>query len=167
MFVLLSREGRRRGTITAAVTLLVAVATVAPWTIRNYRVLDAFVPVSTNGGSVFYLANNPLATGGYTEAGERDLAALLADEVAWNQTGITWGIEWIRQHPGDFARLAVQKQAILTGSDDHWLYWAVARGLGYTGPWYRRCQVGRERMVGDIARADRRGWCAGARGSRG
>jgi len=37
-------------------------ATIAPWTYRNWRVLHAWVPISTNGGDVFYRANNPLAT---------------------------------------------------------------------------------------------------------
>ena len=38
---------------------------VLPWTWRNHQVLGAPVLVSTNGGSVFYRANNPLATGGW------------------------------------------------------------------------------------------------------
>jgi hypothetical protein len=72
------------------VAVIMAFAVVAPWSIRNYRVFDAFVPISTNGGGVFYLANNPLATGHYTDIGEPDLTAPKSDEVLWNRTGIAW-----------------------------------------------------------------------------
>lgn len=33
----------------------------SPWTIRNYVILNKFVPIATNGGSGFYGANNPLS----------------------------------------------------------------------------------------------------------
>ena len=42
---------RPRGFGPPLALVLAAVLTVAPWTIRNYRVLDAFVPVSTQLGS--------------------------------------------------------------------------------------------------------------------
>ena len=34
---------------------------VSPWTIRNYVILNEFVPIAANGGSGFYGANNPLS----------------------------------------------------------------------------------------------------------
>ena len=34
---------------------------ILPWTMRNKLVLHHFVLVSTNGGSIFYRANNPKA----------------------------------------------------------------------------------------------------------
>jgi len=30
-----------------------------PWVVRNYRIMHAFIPLSTNGGWVFWSANNP------------------------------------------------------------------------------------------------------------
>ena len=110
----------------ALATLFLAV-TVAPWSFRNYSVLKSFVPVSTNGGDVFYRANNPLATGSWTPRGERDLAPYLDDEVLWNRTGFHWGMEWIRNHPSGFAKLAIKKQFLFLGSDETGVYWAVER----------------------------------------
>ena len=43
--------------------LLTTFLTVLPWTVRNGVVLGQFVPVSTNGGFVFWNGNNPFTTG--------------------------------------------------------------------------------------------------------
>jgi hypothetical protein len=100
-------------------TVLLVVAgmamTIAPWTIRTHAALDGFALISTNGGSVFYRSNNPLASGTYSERGERDLHALAHDELLLNKTGFAWGVEWIRRHPVDFVMLAVKKVGILLG----------------------------------------------------
>jgi len=111
----------------AALAGLFMALAVAPWTIRNYRVLHAFVPVSTNGGDVFYRANNPLATGSWTARGERDSSSYMSNEVQWNQVNFAWGKEWVRLHPVGFLKLAVRKQFLFLGSDETGAYWAVAR----------------------------------------
>ena len=113
--------------------LIVAVAVIAPWSIRNYQVLHEFIPISTNGGSIFYRANNPLATGGFIRQGERDIKALISNEVLQNRTGFAWGMEWIRSDPLGFLSLAFKKQAIFTGRDDNSIYWALERAYNETG----------------------------------
>ena len=95
-------------------------ATIAPWTYRNWRVLHAWVPISTNGGDVFYRANNPLATGTWTPRGERSLPP--DDEVEANRLGYQWGKEWIvdqlRHHPRVFLRLTARKIFIFWHADE-------------------------------------------------
>jgi MFS family permease len=58
--IALIRVGRRRGYrlgLTSAALLVAAFAAVlAPWTIRNYVVLDRFVPVTTGGGKALFVA---------------------------------------------------------------------------------------------------------------
>jgi hypothetical protein len=103
----------------AAVLLGMALA-VLPWTVRNHRVLGEPVLVSTNGGSVFYRANNPLATGGFLPRGERPLRHF--DELTENRLGYRWGKEWIREYPGDFLRLALRKQVLFLGDDGVGIY---------------------------------------------
>ena len=44
----------------AAAFLLAAVVTIAPWTYRNWVVLNAFVPVATSGGLALYQGNSGL-----------------------------------------------------------------------------------------------------------
>src|SRR6185503_8545942 len=111
--------------VAGVVTLLLAAAVVVPWSVRNYRVLHAYVPISTNGGSVFYRANNPLADGSFSDRGERDLDGLRGDEVNWNRTGFAWGMEWIRRDPLGFLALIPKKMALLVASDSSSTSWAV------------------------------------------
>lgn len=44
---------------TSLLIFVVALLVITPWTIRNYIVFDAFVPVSTNSGINFLLGNSP------------------------------------------------------------------------------------------------------------
>jgi 4-amino-4-deoxy-L-arabinose transferase-like glycosyltransferase len=115
---------------------LVAVLCVAPWTIRNYRVLDALVVVSTNGGDILYRANNSLAGGGYTTTGEEDFSGLLPDEVAWNRATMAAGKRWIAEHPMGFLRLGVRKLAISLAEDTTGAYWSLERAHQQSGPIY-------------------------------
>lgn len=119
-----SGSKRWRNLIIASTLLVV---TVAPWTVRNYQALGAFVPVSTNGGDVFYRANNPQATGSWTLKGERDLTPYLDNEARWNKTAFAWGKEWVVAHPAGFLKLAVRKQYFFLGSDEAGTYWSVER----------------------------------------
>jgi hypothetical protein len=51
----------RRAVLVPAMTLLVALLVVSPWTLRNARVQERFVPVATNLGFNLAGANNPYA----------------------------------------------------------------------------------------------------------
>jgi 4-amino-4-deoxy-L-arabinose transferase-like glycosyltransferase len=117
------------------VLLLVGVlAPIAPWALRNQHIFHRPVLVSSNGGSVFYRANNPLATGGWTERGEKDLDHMTELEASDN--GYRWGREWIRDHPGRFLALALHKQVLFLGGDAIGIYETLKRGLGLAGTLY-------------------------------
>jgi len=59
LLVFLMGENRRRRLIPAAVLVLVALATLAPWTARNYVVTGKIIPVTTTGGSALVLGADP------------------------------------------------------------------------------------------------------------
>ncbi|TVR67309.1 MAG: hypothetical protein EA420_00640 [Candidatus Competibacteraceae bacterium] len=99
---------------------------ISPWTIRNYQVFDQFVLISTNGGGVLYRANNPLATGGYTRAGEVDLSPY--GELEANARGAGLAKRWIQENPMDFLKLAIEKQILFLGDDSTGVYAALRRG---------------------------------------
>jgi 4-amino-4-deoxy-L-arabinose transferase-like glycosyltransferase len=106
---------------------------IAPWMVRNEQVLGRRV-LGTNGGSVFYRANNPLAIGGWSPRGERSLAGL--GELEASDVGFRWGKEWIRENPGDFFELALRKQILFLGDDASGVYESLKRGLGMGGALY-------------------------------
>jgi 4-amino-4-deoxy-L-arabinose transferase-like glycosyltransferase len=57
------RSGWRDAARSTALTLVVAVAVIAPWTARNWVELDAFVPISTNTSTVLRQGHSPESTG--------------------------------------------------------------------------------------------------------
>jgi 4-amino-4-deoxy-L-arabinose transferase-like glycosyltransferase len=59
---------RRELYVRTGIATLAAVLAIAPWTVRNAIVLDAFVPVSTNSSQTFWAGHNPTANGGATYA---------------------------------------------------------------------------------------------------
>lgn len=91
---------------TVAVALGMALV-VAPWTVRNYIALGAFVPVSTNGGVNLWQGNNPYANGEFFWSEDPAINPLLRvqDEVERDRLGRRLALEWIRGHPREFVRL--------------------------------------------------------------
>jgi 4-amino-4-deoxy-L-arabinose transferase-like glycosyltransferase len=59
---------RRELLLRTGLAALAAVLAIAPWTVRNAFVVDAFVPVSTNSAQTFWAGHNPTANGGATYA---------------------------------------------------------------------------------------------------
>ena len=115
IFYALTRKELRSRLLTDLVLIIVGMAVViTPWTIRNYSVFGKVV-LTTGGGSVLYRANNPLATGGYTNRGEVSLAGL--DELAANKKGRELAIKWITENPKEFLKLALIKQIRFLGDD--------------------------------------------------
>jgi 4-amino-4-deoxy-L-arabinose transferase-like glycosyltransferase len=117
--------------VRAVLVVAALCAVILPWTLRNHRVLGAWVPISTNGGDVFYRANNSLATGGFTPKAEQNLDDL--DEVSRGKVGFHLGVEWIRAHPGKFLLLGVRKQYLFLGDDAQGAFETLKRGFGIGG----------------------------------
>lgn len=111
------------------VMLLAMLLVVSPWTWRNWQVLGTPLLVSSNGGSNFYRANNPLATGGYMLKGEVDVDAL--GELRSSAEGMRLAKAWIAAHPADFARLSAGKIMLFGG--DHSVGAFVNLRLGQAG----------------------------------
>jgi hypothetical protein len=113
----------------AAVVALATIAVVAPWTMRNYRVLGAFVPVSSNGGRVLWVGNNPDATGLSMPMPDwlGDLDELSADRAARAAA-----LDWMRRHPGQAAALSVRKQMLFWADDAKGAYETLRRSVDVT-----------------------------------
>ena len=111
----------RQTSVFTLVLLATMAATIAPWSARNHAIYHKLVMISTNGGDVFYRANNPNARPGYNATRpDSPLANLPALER--NRLGYQLGMAWIRDNPVDFLRLAVQKSILYLGNDDTCLW---------------------------------------------
>jgi hypothetical protein len=114
LWLVYRRRSWRAGLRTWLPTGIVAVLVILPWTVRNYVVLERFVPIATNGGVNFYIGNNPEATGSFNWA--------MAPGAEWNKASATGfyeteasrlgyehGLRFIVQNPGKEALLLAKK----------------------------------------------------------
>jgi 4-amino-4-deoxy-L-arabinose transferase-like glycosyltransferase len=127
-----------RGAIGKGVLLgLLAALTIAPWTLRNQRVLGETVFVSTNGGVTLLTGNNANANGTYVES-DPVYQALFArrlgmSEPAYDAEAKRLGMQWIEANPGQFVLLMPLKFARLWGPDGE-AQWNYEMGVkGYPG----------------------------------
>jgi hypothetical protein len=105
--------GRR---IAAAILTLVTLAAVAtPWTLRNYRVFHRLIPLRDNFWMELYFGNTgdlseimPDWVHPSTSQHELDEFQQLG-EIGYNQQKKKIVLEWIRQHPGQFAVLCLRR----------------------------------------------------------
>ncbi len=131
----------RRWSRVLSRTLIFSLATLAavlPWTYRNYRIFHRPVLIATNGGSVFYRANNPKANAQYVPEGAE---VLPKDEFAASDEGYRAAKLWIRQHPADFAQLMVRKQVVFLGDDSDGVYESIKRGRQPSTVVYAGCKL--------------------------
>jgi hypothetical protein len=144
---------------------LVIALGLAPWTIRNYAVHHAFVPVSTFAGTSLLLGNNPFSTGTtalpreFYEWAEAGTARLRHDnhgttsEVEQESINRTIALDWIATHPVDWARLLARKARVFwiypvtTTADDYRIQLIAMAGdaflwagviAGIVALWYQR-----------------------------
>lgn len=112
---------------------VVMAAAVVPWAVRNYIVLDAFVPVSTNGGYVLCNGMNPETYGTWSR---REPVPGEHDEVSRDRLRRAAALRWIRENPFQCMRLMVLKQAFMWGRS------GASLGAGSLADWvpegYRR-----------------------------
>lgn len=129
---------RTRALAGAALLAVGAVAVVSPWTVRNFLVLGRFVPITTSSAEVFWIGNNPVATGstyllngravfsGAPEAFQREILA--RDELRQVDLFRETARDFVREHPAAFVQRLVGKW---------WSFWwfPAGAGTGYPHWW--------------------------------
>jgi 4-amino-4-deoxy-L-arabinose transferase-like glycosyltransferase len=110
--------------LRTAVATVGMVCTILPWTVRNYVDYGRLIPISSNGGSVFYRANNPHANASYSAEGE---VALPKDTIVADREGYAMAKDWITHHPLAFTALAIRKQVVFWGDDGDGVYEGLKR----------------------------------------
>ena len=141
--------GRRQliGLLAVAVTTVGVV--IAPWTIRNAVVMDAFVPVATNASQTLWSGHHPGATGGQTYPPADYLDQFPTDvrarELESSKALRNDAIEFMVTHPVREVQLVPLKIIHLLRGDSYALDWVNAGVEGRPGPlspiWLERIGV--------------------------
>ena len=84
----------------------VAVVVMLPWWVRNWIVLDAFVPLTSAGGISLWIGNNADATGNWMPQ-PASLHGL--PELEYQRRASAMAVAWITGHPLDWVRLTLTK----------------------------------------------------------
>lgn len=121
IWMLLSSKNRKKNLMKFMVIILIMMAVISPWTVRNYNVHHEFVPVSLNGGYCFWLGNNPDATGMACSALENKTRAYTTlnmtahNEVERDRLFYKKGFEFIKENPINVLCLDLEKFAYFLG----------------------------------------------------
>jgi hypothetical protein len=108
----------------SAVALGCTALFVLPWTIRNFVVYHAFLPLNSNAGFALYSANHPdhgtRFDQDYAAPLPADLLLLDINEAEWNNVLTRRGVEFILQDPTRYLMLTLSKAGV------HFNFWFSA-----------------------------------------
>jgi len=104
----------RRALVKWVVCGAVATCVVIPWTVRNYLVLGAFVPVTSAAGEGLFHGLNPDSDGMFSPA-HRSAVSKDVPELARDKQLRAIALERVRQDPAACAKLLVRKQIPMWG----------------------------------------------------
>jgi len=149
VWVLLGAQDWRRGFGRAVASGLLFLVCLAPWTVRNWRVFHAFVPIRGNFGVELYLGNVPGALGmgwGLSVATQRELRSYAAmGELRYVQEHKQMAFANIRRNPREFMELSLKRCYFFWAStphplgksafleylrEVHYCFWSIAGLLG-------------------------------------
>lgn len=140
------RASLRRAAAVAAVASAAALAVVAPWTLRNCRVMDGCALVSTNAGWNLAIGAFPRATGRFETLRASDGCPVVTGQVQQDRCWASVGISHILAEPRRWLGLIPAK---LSNTYDHSSfaagYLAEARPRRFSG---ERREVLRKAMTG-------------------
>jgi hypothetical protein len=107
----LARLARRiaRAAGLSAIALAASLAVIAPWTVRNCRVMDGCALVSTNAGWNLAIGAFPRATGRFETLRAADGCPVVTGQVQQDRCWMQEGIRWIKADPGRWLALIPKK----------------------------------------------------------
>lgn len=104
------------------VFILIFIAVLSPWIVRNYFVYQKFIPLNAAAGYDLWTGNHPLATGELINIEEIDKYTIEHGILATNNYGIKKTAEFIIANPLQFIWLLFRKATI---------YFSVLRPTGF------------------------------------
>lgn len=148
ILLFLGRKQMKNHILPMTVALLVFIALNLPWLVRNYSIHDALVPVSLWGGRSMVVANNPFATGTWSNhpgfeswfdeelsrRGITDRSELTEYQLSTISREI--GFDFLKENPGTGLSLAAIRAHIfwiypITNSDSNMILQGIAVGTDF------------------------------------
>jgi 4-amino-4-deoxy-L-arabinose transferase-like glycosyltransferase len=108
-----------------AVLVGAAALVIAPWTIRNAIVMDAFIPLSTNSSTTLWSGHNPDAKGGQIYAGRELTGRITGKQPEVEEASILRGeaFEFMLENPRRELELIPLKLFNLNRGDSYAMEW--------------------------------------------
>ncbi len=100
-----------KNVLKKSIVFLLGLMVIVPWVVRNWIIHNAFVLISTEGGVVFYIANNEFslsqASGFYHAENIEEFKGL--SEVETDKKFYSMALDFIRKHPFTYIRLVADR----------------------------------------------------------
>lgn len=107
---------------STVITVLTMAILITPWAVRNYHLFGEVVLISTNGGPVFWMGNNPDSTGEYMPL-PKDLE--FESETERADYFKSEAIKHIKEEPGIFAKRLVKRFVDYYRSENIGINWNI------------------------------------------
>ncbi|MFT3768009.1 MAG: glycosyltransferase family 39 protein [Minicystis sp.] len=145
-----------------AMAILTSILVVAPWTLRNCRVMDGCAFVSTNAGWNLAIGAFPRATGRFETLRATDGCPVVTGQVQQDRCWMNEGLRWIRQSPGRWLGLVPAKLSFTFDHESFPMgYLGEANPTAWPEPrkaWWRDLLSGLHRALLGIAALGVIGW---------
>lgn len=126
------KDGRRVKSIMACMlAIVVMIALILPWSVRNLQVFDRFVLISTNGGANLWMGNNPATGTGYMALPELEID----NEADLNKELGRQAKEYILREPGAFVARMARRMVTLHDRETIGVVWNEKGLEGRFGDW--------------------------------
>jgi hypothetical protein len=112
----------REKLLVMMLAMMVIAASIAPWTIRNTRLYNHFMLLSSNGGVTLWMGNNPDSEGIYTSP-PASMKNLNEYEREKQLSAIAW--RYIIDHPFSFVVRTTKKAILLHLNETIAVHWNV------------------------------------------
>lgn len=112
----------------AFVFLATFIAVISPWVIRNSLVHDKFTGIETSMGYNLYLGYHPEGDGSFIFGPSLDLLGIM-DDAERDEIGTRKALEFIRNQPGRFIPLAVNRLGFFFGLEKRVLMYFYSNNL--------------------------------------
>jgi 4-amino-4-deoxy-L-arabinose transferase-like glycosyltransferase len=115
----------------ATLVMLIAIAVITPWTVRNWARMGSLVFISTNDGTNLYIGHHPGATGGLMIGADLPVVALYESldpperEAAISNAEMREGLKFMFTHPAEELRLTFPRLRKMYENANVGLWWSA------------------------------------------